>query len=380
MKNSRPLKSLAALGLGLSLIGLTACQAGNASSLANSTVNASDGKIAAQRFVEDSAKPTEFLRPGEPIDISKFKGKTIAAVTLDNSLPFVRAVLDGMTEAGKHAGVRVDVYDAKGSTDTAAKQIDQALASKSAAIVAFGINFNLLPTAISTANKAGVPVIGALNVDVNAPLEKGAAGEVSIDYFKSGKLVAAYAVANTDGPVHGAVQNLPSIETFTAMRKGIEEGFKEFCSKECTLQVDDLMQSNFKTAAETLTGSQISRNSKLNWIFPAIDGIAQFTIPAVELSSRKADIRVGSINAFEANLGFIRDKRVQAVDVGNSNNWLGWAMMDRTLRALAGEKPAISEVPVKLFDSKNIDGVDISSEAALYDNVDYKNQYTGLWK
>jgi ABC-type sugar transport system substrate-binding protein len=192
--------------------------------------------------------------------------------------------------------------------------------------------------------------------------------------------VAAYAVANTDGPVHGAVQNLPSIETFTAMRKGIEEGFKEFCSKECTLQVDDLMQSNFKTAAETLTGSQISRNSKLNWIFPAIDGIAQFTIPAVELSSRKADIRVGSINAFEANLGFIRDKRVQAVDVGNSNNWLGWAMMDRTLRALAGEKPAISEVPVKLFDSKNIDGVDISSEAALYDNVDYKNQYTGLWK
>ncbi|MFJ5956533.1 sugar ABC transporter substrate-binding protein [Paenarthrobacter sp. NPDC092416] len=380
MKNSRPLKSLAALGLGLSLIGLTACQAGNASPLANSTVNASEGKIAAQRFVETSAKPAVFLSPGEAIDISKFKGKTISAVTLDNSLPFVRAVLDGMAEAGKQAGVQVDIYDAKGSTDTAAKQMDQALASKSAAIVAFGINFNLLPTAISNANKAGVPVIGALNVDVNASIEKGAAGEVSIDYFKSGKLVAAYAIANTDGAVHGAVQNLPSIETFTAMRKGIEEGFKEFCSKECTLQVDDLMQSNFKTAAETLTGSQISRNPKLNWVFPAIDGIAQFTIPAVELSSRKAEIRVGSINAFEANLGFIRDKRVQAVDVGNSNNWLGWAMMDRTLRALAGEQPAISEVPVKLFDAENINGVDISSEAALYDNVDYKQQYTSLWK
>lgn len=381
MTHSRTLmKPLVALGLGLSLIGLTACQSGNAAALASSTVNAADGKTAAQAFVGSSAKPAEFLAPGKAIDISQFKGKTVAAVTLDNSLPFVRAVLDGMTEAGKEAGVKVDVYDAKGSTDTAAKQIDQALASKSAAIVAFGINFNLLPTAITSANKAGVPVIGALNVDVNAPIEKGAAGEVSIDYFKSGKLLAAYAIANTDGPVHGAVQNLPSIDTFTAMRKGIEDGFKEFCSKDCSLQVDDMMQSNFKTAAETLTGSQISRNPKLNWIFPAIDGIAQFTIPAVELSSRKSEIRIGSINAFEANLGFIRDQRVQTVDVGNSNNWLGWAMMDRTLRALSGEEPAISEVPVKLFDAKNIAGVDISSEAALYDNVDYKKQYTDLWK
>ncbi len=63
-----------------------------------------------------------------------------------------------MTEAGEAAGVKVTIYDAKGSTDTAAKQVDQALAAKSAAIVAFGINFNLLPTAIDSANAAGVPV------------------------------------------------------------------------------------------------------------------------------------------------------------------------------------------------------------------------------
>ncbi|GAA1495344.1 sugar ABC transporter substrate-binding protein [Paeniglutamicibacter kerguelensis] len=382
MKRSRNLsKPLATLGLGLAILSLTACQTDSSTaSLASSTVNAVDGKSAAEQLVSENAKPAAFLSPGEAIDISQFRGKTIAAVTLDNSLPFVRAVLDGMTEAGERAGVKVEVYDAKGSTDTAAKQVNQALAAKSSAIVAFGINFNLLPTAIESANQAGVPVIGALNVDANAPLEKGAAGEVSIDYKKSGKLLAAYAIANTEGPAHGVVQNLPSIETFTEMRKGIEEGFHEFCSSECSLQVDDLMQSNFKTAAETLTGSEISRNPKLNWIFPAIDGIAQFTIPAVELSSRKDQIRVGSINAVEANLGFIRDKRIQAVDVGNSNNWLGWAMMDRTLRALSGAEPAMSEVPVKLFDAKNIEGLDISSEEVLYDNVDYKQQYANLWK
>lgn len=372
---------LVALGLATALVALTGCQAGGSgAALADSKVDPAEGKAAAEAFVQESAKPAEFIAPGGPIDISEFEGQTIAAITLDNSLPFVRAVLDGMTEAGEAAGVKVTIYDAKGSTDTAAKQIDQAIAADSAAIVAFGINFNLLPTAIDSANAAGVPVVGALNVDVNAELEKGAAGEVSIDYFKSGKLVAAYAIANTDGPVHGAVQNLPSIETFTAMREGVEEGFTEYCSAECSLDVDDLMQSNFKTAAETLTGSQISSNPELNWIFPAIDGIAQFTIPAVELSSRKDEIRLGSINAFEANLGYILDGRVQAVDVGNSNNWLGWAMLDRALRALAGEEPAMSEVPVKLFDAENLEGVDISSEAALYDNVDYQAEYAELWK
>jgi len=380
MKHSTKIvKAIAILGLAASMATLTACQS-SSTDLSGSKVDAGEGKAAAQKFVEDSAAPATFVAPGEAFDVSQFAGKTIAAITLDNSLPFVRAVLDGMTAAGKEAGVKVEIYDAKGSTDTAAKQIDQALAAKSSAIVAFGINFNLLPTAIDRANQAGVPVVGALNVDVHADLEKGAAGEVSIDYKKSGELLAAYAVANTDGAVHGAVQNLPSIETFSAMKAGIEDGFKQYCSAECTLKIDDLMQSNFKTAAETLTGAQISSNPKLNWIFPAIDGIAQFTIPAVEQSSRAKDIRVGSINAVEANLGYIVDGRVQAVSVGNSNDWLGWAMMDRTLRALAGEAPAMSEVPIKLFDQANLEGVDITSEAALFDNVDYQSQYTALWQ
>jgi len=382
MKHPRPfVRALILAGSTLLVAAtLSACQGnGGSTPLASSTVDAAKGKADAAAFVKDSAQPATFLSPGDAIDVAPLAGKTIAAVTLDDSLPFVQTVLGGMKKAGEAAGLKVDIYDAQGSTDTAAKQIDQAIASKASAIVAFGINFNLVPTAIQDAISAKVPVIGALNVDVNAPLEKGASGEVSIDYYKSGELLAAYSIANAKGAVQAAVQNLPSIETFTAMKKGIQDGFTKYCSSACSLTVDDLTQSNFKTAAETLTGSEIARNPKLNWIFPSIDGIAQFTVPAVELSGKQSSISVGSINATEVNLGFIQKGRVQAVDVGNSNDWLGWAMMDRTLRALVGEKPAMSEVPVKLFDAENLKGVDISSEAALFDNVDYQSQYTALW-
>lgn len=366
--------------LAIGLVALTACGAGNGAALPKSTVSAEVGKTAAVDFVADNAKPAVFEAPGEAIDIAKFRGETIAVVTIDYSVPFVQAMLAGFKEAGAAAGVNVTIFDAKGSTDTAAKQIDQAVAFGAAAIIASALNFDLLPTAIAAANEAGVPVIGMLNIDSNASLPKGSAGEVSIDYFKSGKLLAAYAVANTDGPVHAAFQNLPSIKTFTAMKHGVEEGFTEFCSKECGLRVDDMTQADFKKAAETLTGSEIARDKKLNWIFSAIDGIAQFTIPAVEQAGKESEVRVGSINAFEANLKFIRDGRVQAVDVGNSSDWMGWAVMDRALRALVGEAPAMSTVPIKLFDAENLKGVDISSEAELYDNVAYQDEYAALWK
>lgn len=376
-------RTLLAAGTAAVLLALAGCSS-TASSAPTSTAAAAasdaDGKQAAIDFVAASASPAVFTSPGDAIDIAAAKGGTVAAITLDNSLPFVRAVLDGMAEAADAAGVELQIYDAKGSTDTAAKEVSQAIAAKSSAIVAFGINFNLLPNAITEANDAGIPVIGALNIDSNAELETGAAGEVSIDYRKSGKLLAAYAIANTDGPVHAALQNLPSIETFTAMRQGVEDGFAEFCPEACTLQIDDMTQADFKTATETLTGTELARIDGLNWIFPAIDGIALNTIPAIELAGVEDTVRVGSINAVTANLEYIVDGRVQAVDVGNNNNWLGWAMLDRTLRAIGGADPAMSEVPVKLFDAENLAGVDVTSEAALFDDVDYKTEYAALWK
>jgi hypothetical protein len=89
-------------------------------------------------------------------------------------------------------------------------------------------------------------------------------------------------------------------------------------------------------------------------------------------------VRVGSINAVAANLDFIVKRNTQVVDVGNSNNWLGWAAVDRAFRASAGDK-AISEVPIRLFDADNLAGANVRNEASLFDGVDYKAEYQELW-
>jgi ribose transport system substrate-binding protein len=337
------------------------------------------GKQAAIDLVSAASAPVQFVSPGDQLDLAELQGKTVALVTLDLSVPFVQAVVAGFEEAAKAAGVEVTIFDAKGSSATASQGVDQAVASGAAAIVAFGVNFDQIAGSVAGAQAADIPVVGTMNIDANSAPEQGSAGSVSVDYYESGRLLSAYAIAETDGPVHAAYQNLPSIATFTAMLQGVQDGFKEFCPQECTLTVDDLTQSDFKKATEGLTASEIARDPDLNWVLTAIDGIAQFTIPAIELAGKQDAIQVGSINAVTANLEFIADGRVQASDVGNNNTWLGWAAMDRALRAASGQPATMSEVPIKMFDAQTLTGVDIADEDALFDNVDYRADYTALW-
>ncbi|GED88418.1 substrate-binding domain-containing protein [Streptomyces sp. 6-11-2] len=362
------------------IVPLSACSAaqGITEKAADSKTVAAARK-SAQALVDKASGPTVFTKPGDAFDITAARGKTVWVVTLDNSIPYVRAVLNGMTEAGRQAGVKVRVFDSKGSTSTAGKGVEQALATDAAAVVAFGINLSEVSGAVRAAQQAKVPVISAFNVDANAPLEEGAAGAVSVDFYDSGRILAAHAVTATDGPVHASYQHLPSVATFTALKKGLQDGFKEFCRSGCSLSVDDLNQADFKQGAERVTSSTLMRNRKLNWVFPAIDGIAQFTVPAIEAANRP-EVQASSINAVTANLEFVRNGRVQSADVGNNNSWLGWAMMDRSLRAITGQKAATTVVPLKLFVKDNLKGKDLADEDALFDGADYRGGFTALWK
>jgi ribose transport system substrate-binding protein len=352
----------------------------NSSGSTGATAAASSAKAAAAAEVAKFTGPVKFISPGPPVDISKLAGKTIAMVTLDGGLPFVQSVFGGMKQAAAAAGVKVQLFSANGSTSTASQEIEQAVAAGAAAVVTFAVNMVYIPNAVKAAKKAGVPIVGALTIDANAPLEPQAAGEVSIDYVTSGRLLAAYAVANTDGPVHAAYQNLAGIDTFASLQQGIEAGMKAYCPSGCSLTTDDLNSNNLQSDAGSTTTSEIARNPQLNWIFSAIDGIAQFSVPGVQLAGKQKTVRIASINAVTVNLQFITEGKVQAVDVGNSNNWLGWAMVDRALRAAAGEPPAMSIVPIKLFDASNLKGADLNNEDSLFAGADYRADYEKLWK
>ncbi len=359
---------------------LAACggsDGGSSSTAATSSGDAGAAQAAAQKVIDAGTAPVAFKAPGPAFDIAAAKGADVWIVCNDTSLPFVQQVVKGFEQGADAAGMRVRLFNAKGDTAAAARGIQQAVAAKAKAIVVFGITFKYVQRAIAEAKAAGIPVVGALNVDVKAGLEQDAAGEVSIDYGRSGELIAAYAVANTDGPAHAVYQNLPGIDTFAAMKAGVEKGFA--ACPECSVKTVDFT-GDFKSSEATQTPSTLARDPKVNWIIPAIDGMAQFAVPAIKAAGKADEVQVGSINAVAGNLALVQKGDVQTVDVGNNNQWFGWAMVDRALRAIAGEPPAISEVPVKALTKDNLAGKDVQDEDEIFDGVDYRAEYRKLWK
>jgi len=371
-KISKPVKLT--VGVAAAALALAGCGSGSGS------VGSGNGdKAGAEALVKKAAGDVTWTDPGGPVDISKFKGKTIWVITSDYSVPFIQTVVANMKEAAQVAGLKLQVFDGKGVTQTAANGIQQAVGAGAAAIEVLSVNTQFVAEAVKNANQAKIPVIGLLNTDPSQPVEKGADAEVTIDYALSGKELVAYAVANTDGPVNGFFLTLPSIATFDAMKKGIKAGFDEFCSSKCKLNIADLTEGNFKNETQSNTASALLRYPDTNWVFPAIDAMAQFAIPSITTAGKKDKVQLGSINAFEANLKFITQGNVQAVDVGNSNSWLGWAAIDRALRAMSGAKPDVVTVPVRLFDKDNLQGIDISDESQLFPGVDFRTNYKKLW-
>jgi ribose transport system substrate-binding protein len=366
-------------------VALAACGSSSSGSTAASgsssaTPATSAGQAAAEAFLAKYSTTPAFVSPGAPINVASLKGKTIWVVVSDDSIPFLQAVTKGMQKAAATVGVNVHIFDGQGETATAANGVEQAIAAKAAAIDVISVNLPYISQAVADAVKAHIPVIGVLNTDALAPVEKGAAGEVTLNYGLQGKLLAAYAIASTKAPVHATFLNFPSIATFVAMKSGIESGFTSYCPSGCKLTTINLTEQTFKSDAQTDTPAALTRDPSTNWLFPAIDAVAQFVIPAVKTLGKTGAVQVGSINAFAANLKFVQTGAGQSVDVGNNNAWLGYAVVDGSLRAMLGKSFGVEDVPVKVFDAANLKGADVNNESTLFTGTDYAANYAALWQ
>lgn len=336
-------------------------------------------KEAAAELVEDAKAPIEFVSPGPALDVSEFAGETLWIISADLSIPFHQNIVAGFEEAAEAAGLETQVFDGKGQQPEASRGIEQAISANAAGVALLSISPSFQQGALRQAEEAGVPVIGMLTTSSEDRPWPLTAGEATYSYYKSGFLLGAYAVANTDEPVQALYLDVSEFKELAYLKEGLHDAIAELCGDACPIEVSDMLVAEFQEQSQTLTETQLNRFPDTNWIFPAFDAMALFVVPSVEAADRADNVRVGSINAVTANLEFILDGRVQVVDNGIPNHWMGWAGVDRLLRAMAGEEPGVSEVPIRLFDAENLEGVDIQDENSLFGGADYRAEYLALW-
>jgi hypothetical protein len=64
---------------------------------------------------------------------------------------------------------------------------------------------------------------------------------------------------------------------------------------------------------------------------------------------------------------------------GSPVGWVGWHSLDQAMRLMLGQEPGNPEVPLRVLNKDNLDGVDAQDIDAPYGDPQYREGFKQLW-
>lgn len=349
-----------------------------------STRRVADGVAIATTMVQQGQAPERWLGPYQKIDVSKLRGKTIWYINLDQAIPHLATIGNSLSEAAAKAGVKVVQFDGKGQVKEWARGVEQAAAAKADVIVPLAVPLDAISAPLASARKAGVKIVAALYTDANVPLPKQfrtlAQHQMTEEYTKAGALEAAWIVKDSKGKANVLVMYPPELAVSQYVSTGIRATFAKTCPQ-CTVAWKKVSVAQWSTALPTLTRTALTGNSKLNYIIPMYDGMANFILPAVHQAGAEKRVKISTFNATKPIMEALKRGDVVGADSGTQGPWEGWALADASFRAILGSSPVKNyKIPLRLFTAQNIGKIDLGKpEDAWYGAVDFKGSFLKLW-
>lgn len=380
MGRTTPVRLGCAAVSALALLAVSACGSSEKTDQASGSSSASDQCVTAvQQKVTDAEKPIELQLPGEAVDMTKNKGKSVWYIAPDLSLPFIASIAKGFTEAAKAAGMAPTVFDGKGNVNTFNQGISSAVSQGAAGILLQGINPDLVSAPLSEAAKKKIVIVDSLNGGPDQPLTNGVQAHVTVDYKQGGALLADY-VASASKCAGKAIFFTSSIyNIYKDMVAGFKTELSSLCPKCSTADVVNVAPTDLATKLGGLTTTAATRHPDANYFVAAYDGQVQFMTSALQELGRDG-LEIISHDGVTSNLKQIKTgEGLQTADVSNPpNESMGWAEVDQLGRLLAGQKPVSSALPQQIFVKSNIANAD--DVAALFPGyADYQSKWKKLW-
>lgn len=393
MKYSRT-KPIAIAGT-LSAVSLLAAACGSSASSTSSTSTttgastSTSASSAASLVTKASASiskytsmPT-FTAPGPAIDAAKLKGKTILVVQHDTVANALVEIAKGVQQAGQLLGITVDTFNGQGTVSTIEQGIQQGINQHVAAILLVGVATSLVPSSVSAANAAKIPVIGVLTgqPDTTVPGQgfgQGLFGASGPSYVELGKLVADTAIVNSKGGnVNAAVLTFNN-PIGPAVIQGVKAVFST-CSTCKIVTTQDIEPQSWPTKIAGATSSLILANPNLNYIFPVADTMGIFATSGVGQAGASGKVSVISDDGSSpGTLGLVQKGPIYIADPGYSAPWVGWEAMDQAMRAMSGMQPGNPVVPIRYVNKANLAGVNIKHLSNVFGNA-YVSGYKKVW-
>ncbi|WEG08769.1 substrate-binding domain-containing protein [Microbacterium horticulturae] len=337
--------------------------------------------------VSDAEKVPQFTAPGDSVDVSAIKGKTIYAFPINNEIDTCNHQVATYKQLGEEFGAKVITFSNSGSPDQWATGVKNAIAAHADVLAMFcGIIPGAIGPQLTSAAKAGVKIIdGNYNETNDYSGLDAVTGVETAEGMKTS--VDAAVVALAGKPLHALMVTSSSVIQGPAATAAVKSEVKADCGDVCTVdKTIDIPVQNWTSDTTNQVSSALLADPKINAVFVAFDGMATFAVTGVQQAKRD-DVKVyawgASATTIQTMVG--HDDGILQADVGPSVAWDAYAEMDQTIRLLAGEPAASPDkelVPNRFWVPATAKGFLTSSggyNEEGYGGKAYQNAYRTLW-
>jgi ribose transport system substrate-binding protein len=338
------------------------------------------------QLIEANSQEPAFKEPGPALDASKVAGKTIAIVAIDLRVPALADVVEYAKQAAELLDLNVTVYDAKSQATGMQQGMQQAIDSGADAIISDGLVISIIEKQIKAAKDKGIPTIDVINTPPTRDVagqgsDPNVFGNMSPDSELAGQLIAATAIAHTDGKAKVALMNTSELTASPTLFASIKETMEKCDGCEVVTETDTAL-NDWSTQLPGLAATQVRSNPDVNFLLPMYDAMGIFATTGVQQAAATGKVRIASQDGTPAALSLVKDGDIFVADVARSTSWAAWGAVDQAMRGMLGMEPADPVLPMRYVDTDALEDVDTSTsdtiDAALFGTA-YKDGYQKLW-
>ncbi|HZO96126.1 MAG TPA: sugar ABC transporter substrate-binding protein [Gaiellaceae bacterium] len=317
----------------------------------------SAGTAGAKAYLDAHRAVPKFAAPGPAFDAeAKAGGKTIFVIPASSQVPFVATISNHITRIARMAGVKVKTWENQGQPSQWVQGMNAAIAQKANAIVLLAGNDPAgLQPQIKAAKAKGIPTIVAHLYDEHQPSAPNVGGLVNIPYNVAGRLIADQAIVDTGGKADALVVTINQVKSTVPMVAGVKSEFAKYCSG-CKLTFTDVTIADVATKIQPNVQAALTADPNINYVICLYDSAeAPFASAAIRAAGRVGKVKISTFNGTPEVLKDVEKGDIITMDVGENLEWIGYAIVDQSMRIVGGLRPVKSEhVPVRVFDRSNI--------------------------
>jgi ribose transport system substrate-binding protein len=330
------------------------------------------------------ALPT-FTPPGEAIDPSSLKGKSMFLIPLVPN-PFNQNIQDTMKSIADKVGMKFTLYPNQGKASEWVQGMNAAVTAKPDIIVlSTAPDPRVLQPQLEAAKKAGIPVLVTHFYDdasENPPACDGCAAGVTAlvtaPFNVAGKAAADWIIQDSNGKgnvlVIGAADILPSPATV----KVVTTELSEACPG-CKSTVINIPVADWNTKVQGEVQAALNKDPNINYVYPLYDAMVAGAVPAVQTVGKAGKVKVVSYNGSPYALKFIQDGNIVAMNVGEDTVGIAYASMDQAFRILLGKPTVDQRTPIRIWDDTNVADAGTPPEVGKGYGTALSSGYSKLW-